>query len=317
MKKIIITLSSILVLAAAGSIGYTYYMTHPSVEYTTENFSFKVPKGFKLLDDDEIGLYDMMFSGPFHSRIYFDDCTYNCTVKAYTESSEDKAKAFDIGSELECYADHTTNSKSEPLIQYVAGTDTRFLDIKTSCSAIKGFLSEKAIKNIMKTVKYTSDFRIADLPEEYDYPYFTIKTGHKYFAADNEINNDKSLIDIKIRYTEGDDYFNSSYPAVFLSVSESGKTDPPSEMLDKRYEKFKSDSEYFFDPVRGQKELFGIKCEYLCFKQNFGEDGDIIKYEQYGFVKGDKNYLITAEGLIGKDESAISEMLDCITIKNR
>jgi len=315
MKKTIIAISSVIVILAAGSAWYTYYMTHPSVEYKTENFSFKVPKGFKLLNDDGVGLYDMMFSGPLHSHIYFDDCTYNCTVKAYAEGSEAKAKAFDIGSDLECYADHSTNTQSEPLIQYVAGTDTRFLDVKTSCSSIKAFLSEKAIKNIMETVKYTSDFRITDLPEEYDYPYFTIKTGHKYFAADNEINNDKSLIDIKIRYTEGDDYLNSSYPTVFLSVSESGKTDPPSEMLDKRYEKFKSGSEYFFDPVRGQKELFGIKCEYLCFKQNFGEDGDIIKYEQYGFAKGDKNYLITAEGLIDKDESAISEMLDCITVK--
>lgn len=314
MKKIIITISSVLVLVAAGSIGYTYYMTHPSVEYTTENFSFKVPKGFKLLDDDGAGLYDMVFSGPFHSRIYFDDCTYNCTVKAYAEGSESKAKAFDIGSDLECYAEHTTNTKSEPLIQYVAGTDTRFLDVKTSCSSIKAFLSEKAIKNIMKTVKYTSDFRLSDLPEEYDYPYFNIKTGHKYFAADTERNND-SLLDILIRYTEGDDYYNTSYPAVFLYVTEAGKTDPPSENFDKRYEKYKSGNEYFFDPVRDQKELFGIKCEYLCFKQKSVEDESIIKYELYGFAKDDKYYLITAEGLIDKDETDIKEMLDGITIK--
>ena len=314
MKKIIITISSIVLIAAAGSIGYTYYMTHPSVEYTTENFSFKVPKGFKLLDS-ESGICDLIFTGPFHSWIYFDDCTYNCTVKAYTEGSEDKAKAFDIGSGLECYADHTTNSQSEPLIQYVAGTDTRFLDVKTSCSSVKAFLSEKAIKNIMKTVKYTSDFRITDLPEEYDYPYFTIKTGHKYFVSDIERSNSENLLDIRIRYTEGDDYYNSSYPAVFLSVVESGKEASPSENLDKRYEKFKSGSEYFYDPVRDQKELFGIKCEYLGFKQTFGEDEGIIKYEQYGFAKDDKYYLITAEGFMDKDESAISEMLDCITVK--
>ena len=316
MKKIIITISSILVLAAAGSIGYTYYMTHPSVEYKTENFSFKVPKGFKLLDDGENGIYDMIFTGPFHSRIYFDDLSENCTVKAYTEGSEDKAKAFDIGSGLECYAEHTTNTKSEPLIQYVAGTDTRFLDVKTSCSSIKAFLSEKAIKNIMKTVKYTSDFRIADLPEEYDYHYFTIKTGHKYFASDNEINNSENLLDIKIRYTEGDDFINTSYPAEFLSVVSSDKAVSPSENLDKRYEKIKNGSEYFFDPVRDQKELFGIKCEYLCTKRkNVEDEDDTIMYEFYAFAKDDKYYLITAEGTIGTDETDIKEMLDGITIK--
>ena len=168
----------------------------------------------------------------------------------------------------------------------------------------------------MKTVKYTSDFRIADLPEEYDYPYFTIKTGHKYFASDNEINNSENLLDIKIRYTEGDDFINTSYPAVFLSVVSSDKAVSPSENLDKRYEKIKNGSEYFFDPVRDQKELFGIKCEYLCTKRkNVEDEDDTIMYEFYAFAKDDKYYLITAEGTIGTDETDIKEMLDGITIK--
>ena len=62
------------------------------------------------------------------------------------------------------------------------GTDTYFLSADCwSSSSLKANIIKKIIFNVVNTAKYTSDFRIATKPDVYDYEWFSVDTGSKYY----------------------------------------------------------------------------------------------------------------------------------------
>ena len=186
MNKITIIIGAAAAVIAASAVGYTYYMTHPSVECTTDSFSFKIPRGFKVNDNEYIqDTYGPMYKYGFGGDIIITEMDSNQTPRAFSETlGEDDAERKKIdGTPLECY-NIENNTKHEKDNVYLTGTDNHFLIMETDSSFINGFLGDMAMKNIVKTVKYTSDYRLADLPDEYDNEYFHISTGGKYSFSD-------------------------------------------------------------------------------------------------------------------------------------
>ena len=87
MNKAIIISGAAVAVIAASAVGYTYYMTHPSVECTTDSFSFKIPRGFKADDNEYIQyIYGQPYKYGFGGDIVITEMNSNQTPRAYAES---------------------------------------------------------------------------------------------------------------------------------------------------------------------------------------------------------------------------------------
>lgn len=319
MKKAIIITGAVVAAIAAGSAGYTYYMTHPSVECTTDSFSFKVPKGFKV-DDNEYfqDIYGQPYKYGFGGDIAINEMNSNQTPRAYAESfGGDDAKTEKVdGTPLECYniKDKTKHGKANV---YLTGADTCFLVMETDNSFINGFLGNMAMKNILKTVKYTSDFRVSDLPDDYDNEYFHISTGGKYSFRDFERKEEGVLAGQTIRYRESDDKDKGYYPVLAIGVLDSADAENNAEKYDKKYESKINDPERYHSVVRDKQELFGYEAEHSYYVMNNDSEHrlDDIVFESKAFIKDGHTYYVNMTYVKDRDEADIQEMLDCISIK--
>lgn len=319
MNKAIIISGAAVAVIAASAVGYTYYMTHPSVECTTDNFSFKIPRGFKADDNEYIhDINGQMYKYGFGGDIIITEMDSNQTPRAFSESlGEDDAERKKIdGAPLECYniKDKTKNGKSNG---YLTGTDNHFLVMETDSSFINGLLGDMAMKNIVKTVKYTSDYRLSDLPDEYDNEYFHISTGVKYSFSDFERKEEGVLAGQTIRYRESDDKDKDYYPALSIGVLDSADAEKNAENYDKIYESKINDPERYHSVVRDKQDIFGYEAEHVHF-----EDCDDDKvppvtkvHDMKSFIKDGHTYYINISYIKDRDEADIQEMLDSISIK--
>lgn len=319
MNKAIIISGAAVAVIAASAVGYTYYMTHPSVECTTDSFSFKVPRGFKLDDNEYLQyIYGQPYKYGFGGDIVIAEMNSNQTPRAYAESfGENDAEREKIdGTPLECYnIEHNTKHEKENV--YLTGTDTYFLVMETDNSFINGFLGDMAMKNIVKTVKYTSDFRLADLPDEYDNEYFHISTGGKYSFGDFEYEDEGLLAGQTIRYRESDDKDKSIYPVLSIGVLDSADAENNAEKYDKKYESKINDPERFHSAVRDKQELFGYEAEHVHFEHC---DDDKVPpvtkvHDMKSFIKDGHTYYINISYIKDRDETDVQEILDSISIK--
>ncbi|MBR6994833.1 MAG: hypothetical protein IKH96_02315 [Ruminococcus sp.] len=319
MNKITIIIGAAAAVIAASAVGYTYYMTHPSVECTTDSFSFKIPRGFKVNDNEYIqDTYGQMYKYGFGGDIIITEMDSNQTPRAFSETlGEDDAERKKIdGTPLECY-NIENNTKHEKDNVYLTGTDNHFLIMETDSSFINGFLGDMAMKNIVKTVKYTSDYRLADLPDEYDNEYFHISTGVKYSFSDFERKEEGVLAGQTIRYRESDDKDKDYYPALSIGVLDSADAEKNAENYDKRYESKINDPEHYHSVVRDKQELFGYEAEHVHFEHYEDYKGTPVTqvYDMKSFIKDGHTYYVNMTYIKDRDEADIQEMLDCISIK--
>ena len=319
MNKITIIIGAAAAVIAASAVGYTYYMTHPSVECTTDSFSFKIPRGFKVNDNEYIqDTYGQMYKYGFGGDIIITEMDSNQTPRAFSETlGEDDAERKKIdGTPLECY-NIENNTKHEKDNVYLTGTANHFLIMETDSSFINGFLGDMAMKNIVKTVKYTSDYRLADLPDEYDNEYFHISTGVKYSFSDFERKEEGVLAGQTIRYRESDDKDKDYYPALSIGVLDSADAEKNAENYDKRYESKINDPEHYHSVVRDKQELFGYEAEHVHFEHYEDYKGTPVTqvYDMKSFIKDGHTYYVNMTYIKDRDEADIQEMLDCISIK--
>ncbi|MBQ6251377.1 hypothetical protein [Ruminococcus sp.] len=319
MNKITIIIGAAAAVIAASAVGYTYYMTHPSVECTTDSFSFKVPRGFKADDNEYIqDTYGQMYKYGFGGDIIITEMDSNQTPRAFAESiGEDDAERKKIdGTPLECY-NIENNTKHEKDNVYLTGTDNHFLVMETDSSFINGLLGDMAMKNIVKTVKYTSDYRLADLPDEYDNEYFHISTGVKYSFSDFERKEEGVLAGQTIRYRESDDKDKDYYPVLSIGVLDSADAEKNAENYDKRYESKINDPEHYHSVVRDKQELFGYEAEHVHFEHfdDYKAPPVTQVYDMKSFIKDGHTYYVNMTYIKDRDEADIQEMLDCISIK--
>lgn len=319
MNKAIIISGAAVAVIAASAVGYTYYMTHPSVECTTDSFSFKVPRGFKADDNEYIhDINGQMYKYGFGGDIAICELNSNQTLRAYAKAlgvDDAERKRID-GTPLECYNIKYKTKNANPNV-YLTGTDTYFFVMETDNSFINGFLGDMAMKNIVKTVKYTSDFRLSDLPEEYDDEYIHISTGSKYAFKDIEKKADNQLMGQTIRYRESDDIDKGYYPAVTIGVVDSDDAEKLAETYDNGYKSKSDGTGYYSNVVRDKQDIFGYEAEHVHFEHC---DDDKVPpvtkvHDMKSFIKDGHTYYINISYIKDRDEADIQEMLDCITIK--
>lgn len=319
MNKAIIISGAAVAVIAASAVGYTYYMTHPSVECTTDSFSFKVPRGFKLDDNESIhDINGQMYKYGFGGDIAICELNSNQTLRAYAKAlgvDDAERKRID-GTPLECYNIKYKTKNANPNV-YLTGTDTYFFVMETDSSFINGLLGDMAMKNILKTVKYTSDFRLSDLPEDYDDEYVHISTGSKYAFKDIEDKADNQLMGQTIRYRESDDKNKGYYPAVTIGVVDSDDAEKLAETYDNGYKSRSDGTGYYSNVVRDKQDIFGYEAEHVHFEHDDDYKGTHVTqvYDMKSFIKDGHTYYINIYYIKDRDETDIPEMLDCITIK--
>lgn len=320
MKKFIIILSSIIIVIGAVCFGVFFYNTHPSDEYQADTFSFKVPNGFKRVDDKENN-YKFTFKC-FDEDIDIESFSQNCTLEVTKDflPSEKYSRKFENLDASGCKGYFCTAKKKggdekDVFLYCVVGTDTQFLSLECSCSSLKAKILKPAIKNIAESAKYTSDFRLADKPDVYDCEWFSVNTGSKYACEDvtYELKND-NILWIRERYAEATDMDKVSFPNVSLKVSDDGSS--PAELADNAYSKKEENKDKYAVLTRDQKDMFGFKCEHTYYEIDYEhEDGDLLCLDNYYFANGKYTYSVNAIFKKNADAADIKEMLDGITIK--
>ena len=194
--------------------------------------------------------------------------------------------------------------------------------IYCTCDSLKSRIITKAIDNIVKSAEYTSDFRISDLPKVYENEWVSIDTVSKYYVEDvtesSKVLEKDTLLSLREQYVQADSY-KKSFAKVFIDILENN--DSPADCADEKYNAHvENKDKYEYKALtRGQKDMFGYKCEYV--EVEYFENPEYApinqKYDTYYFRKGKYLYTITAKYNKYTPENDIMEMLDGITIKDK
>ena len=330
MKKILIIISSIIVLAAASIIGFVYYQIIPSKEYKTEHFSFKVPKSFKETDSpygDGAYLFESS-GGSIHIHDENINCTPNATGEFLKSYSSDKnvvlEKLVDYPYNGYFYSAERDSEDGDVLhMEYILGTDTYFLEISAFCKPSSERRVKRAISNIAKKAEYISDYRISDKPDVYDFDYVSINTGSKYICTDRtkdfEGTSNESELIIREQLAETDNISKIFYPYININVKMNSDSSP-AERADSSYNSKKDSAEKHPTVIKDQQEMFGANCEHVYFEYDASlndDEKDWISCDQYYFEKDGMSYCISASYRKGDDDADLKEMLGGITIKNK
>ena len=326
MKKIIIIILSVIVLAAAGIFGFVYCNLIPSKEYKTEHFSFKVPTSFKFIPNTP-GENDYLFES-MGAEIHIYDMNINCTpdiageyLKAFSdEKNTEPEKLTDCPYKGYFYSAESDSEGDNKLhMIYILGTDTYFLEISAYCKPSAEARMKSAIDHIVKKVEYTSDYRISDKPEVYDYDWLSVNTGSKYYLIDKteDMKDSKENVLLRVNelYAQADDIGKMSFPKVSIQVDEGGI--PAAERADKLYASKMELQDKYKILTRDRQEKFGFTCEHIYFEFNLKDgEADPLYSHVYYFDSGKYIYLVSASYRNSSDEDDIKEMLDGITIKD-
>lgn len=322
MKKFIIILTSVIIVLGAALFGVFFYNTNPSEKYELESFSFKVPNGFKRTDYKEDYMYTFQC---FDEDINIESVNLNCTPELLNEfisdTSEEKSvkleKLKGYPYEGYCFTSEKTDSgEKEVTFRYALGTDTHFLFLDCSCSPLKAKIIKPAIEKIAKTAKYTSDFRLADKPDVYDYDLVSVNTGSKYECKEmTSVLKSDGIFCILERYVEADTSEKMLFPYLTINIFDDGSS--PAERADEGYNKKLENEDKYTALTRDQKDMFGFKCEHFRYesKSDTIPDSKPVCRDYYYFSKDKYTYAISVIYHKDSDEADIKEMLDGITIK--
>jgi hypothetical protein len=325
MKKGIIIAGAVIALAGAGFLSYGWYLSEPSVTVNTDNYSFKVPKSFKLEEQKS----DLEFTFKcLGEEIIITDEHLNCKPELISELfpyyANEKNRQLE---KLEGYpytgyfssSEVNSSGKTKNNLYYILGTDTHFLSVDCYyCNSSKSKLIKKAMSNVVKTAEYTSDFRIATKPDVYDYEWFSVDTGSKYYLLDQteelKSSNENCLICVWECYTEADSVDKMAFPRVSIRVEKSN--DSPADRADESYNKKLEKKEKYPVLTRDKKNRFGFECEHF-YSEYASESSDFKTFsDTYFFINGDFLYTINALYDTAEKKADAEEMLDGITIKD-
>ena len=331
MKKILIIILSIAVLAAAGIIGFVFYQAIPSKEYKSEHFSFKVPHGFKVVSSPSLGNSNYYEFESMGAKISIDDNIFNDkfdTTGAYLNFHSDEKNAVHdklIDSPYNGYffsSERYLEDDGKLNMGYIINADTYFLHIYAYCKPSAEERVKNVLERIVKSIKYTSDDHISNKPDVYDFDYVSINTGSKYICTDrtNDIKEGpyrESNLIVKEQFAEVDNADKLFYPYVAVSVKKNYDSSP-AELADRSYNSAKDYQEKNSAIIRDQQEMFGVNCEHIYLEKKLLKNDDpkyCISFERYIFEKDGLLYEIFASYHADTDKADIEEMLKGITIK--
>ncbi|SHM69726.1 hypothetical protein [Ruminococcus flavefaciens] len=329
MRKIIIILTSVIIVLGAVLCGVYFYNTTPSTDYDNKNFSFKVPKGFRCTstgNPDEPN--PIMYFECLGEDITIFNIEMTLTPEAFSHkmfSSEERSAKVEklegypydcyFYSSEETYKDENGKDKHGIEMSCIIGTDTHFMVIDCFCSPLKAKIIKPAIKKFANTVKYISDFRLADKPDVFEYDYLSINTGSKYLCRPSDKLTGKDYIfSLVERYAEADDPDKFPYPVLNVLVFDNGSS--PADLADEEYNKH-LEEKHIDALTRDQKDMFGFNCEHFRYesKPSTLSNSKPLCRDYYYFSKDKYTYAISVIYHKDSDEADIKEMLDGITIK--
>ena len=325
MKKGIIITGAVIALAGAGFLGYGWYLSEPTETISTENYSFKVPKSFKLEKQD--GDLEFTFKCLGEDIVFTDEhLNYKSELinELFPYRSSENIKQLEKLEDCPYtgyfnLTEEKISGKTKTNLHYMLGTDTYFLSADCDyCSSLKASIIKKIMSNVVKTAEYTSDFRIATKPDVYDYEWFSVDTGAKYYLLDTteefKYLRENGLICVKEFYAEADSVDKMSFPRVSIGVEETN--DSPADRADENYNKKLEKKDKYPVLTREKKNRFGFECERFYF--NYASESSDYKLfsDTYFFKNGDLLYTINAVYGTDEDKADAEEMLDGITIKD-
>lgn len=327
MKKFFITLATFIIILAAVCFGCVIYLTAPAETYDSECYSFKVPKSFRLEEQEDDHKFTFNFLG---EDIIITDEHLNCKPELISELFSDSYYADEKNRKLEklegypytgyfSSSEEDSSGKTKTNLNYMLGTDTHFLSADCyHCSSLKSKIIKKAMSKIAKSAEYTSDFRIADKPDVYDCEWFSVDTGSKYYLLDTtedlQSSNENGLIWVREWYAEADSTDKMYSPSIGIKVEKSD--DSPAGRADELYNKKLENKDKYPVLTRDKKNRFGFECEHFYSEYASGSSDSTIFSDIYFFRNDDELYAITATYNTGSDKTDAEEMLGGITIKN-
>ena len=325
MKKAIIITGAVIALAGAGFLGYGWYLSEPTKTITTENYSFKVPKSFKL--EDQNGDYKLTFKC-LGENIVITDEHLNCKpelidkfIPYYADDENRQLEKLEDYPYTGYFSSSTVNSSGKNItdLTYMLGTDTHFLSADCNyCSSLKAGIIKKIMSNVVKTAEYTSDFRIATKPDVYDYEWFSVDTGSKYYILDSseefKSSHENGLVWVREWYAEADSAEKMASPSVGIQVEKSD--DSPADRADKVYNPKLEKEENYPVLTRDVKNRFGFECEHFFMEYAPKSSDSALYYDLYYFRNGDNLFTINVFYDKIEDKADAEEMLDGITIKD-
>ncbi|MBR6967903.1 MAG: hypothetical protein IKH78_05160 [Ruminococcus sp.] len=325
MKKAIIITGAAVALAGAGFLGYGWYLSGQAETIITENYTIKVPKSFKLEKQD--GDHEFTFKCLGEDIVITDE---HLNYKPELINELFPYRSSEIIKQMEkledCpytgyfnLAEETVSGKTKTNLHYMLGTDTYFLSADCwSCSSLKASIIKKIMSNVVKSAEYTSDFRIASKPDVYDYEWFSVDTGSKYYLLDTtedfQASRENGLLCVKEYYAEADSVDEMSFPRVSIGVEKNN--DSPADRADEIYNKRLKNKDKYSVMTREKKNRFGFECERFYFEYASKSSDYKLFSDAYFFRNGDLLYSISAVCDTDEKKADIEEMLDGITIKD-
>ncbi len=325
MKKVIIILALLIVLIGGICFGGYIVFTHPSHEYKAKDFSFRVPSGFNYESSEDDAKYTFRCLG---EKVTIEDKTLNCTPEAakgflvYYEDEENvKTEPFEAAGLQGHFrtSDLTIRGRKLTCLAYIFGTETKFFSMDCSCSPAKALLIKKAMDNLAESVVFTSDFRLADKPDTYDFDLLSFNAGSKFTLKDEtaEYSKEHTMTDLRATIVQAlaDTDVGTYSPSVTVTVKELDNS--PAEFADAIYNDVQTEQDKYESIVRDQVKLAGCDCEHIKYvKKNDTDDRTaLVCHDQYFLKNGNYVYSFNAVYINSADEALVKEILDNITIK--
>ena len=325
MKKIAVILTSVITVTFAAFLGFNFYTAHQTETFTTDSYSIKVPKSFKL--EEQEGDYYFTFKC-LGEDITISDDHLNCKPELISElfpySADDENKQPEKleGYPYTCYfssSEVDSSGQSQTDLHYVLGTDTHFLSLDCcNCSSSNAKKIKKLMSKVAKSAEYTSDFRIASKPDVYDYEWLSVDTGSKYYVLDTtedfQASRENGLLCVREYYAEADSVDKMSYPRVSIGIEKNNAS--PADRADEIYNKKLENKDKYSVLTREKKNRFGFECERF-YSEYASKTSDYKLFsDTYFFRNGDLLYTISALCDTDEGKTDIEEMLDGITIKD-
>ena len=166
---------------------------------------------------------------------------------------------------------------------------------------------------------FTSDFRLADKPDTYDFDLLSFNAGSKFTLKDEtaEYSKEHTLTDLRATIVQAlaDTDVGTYSPSVTVTVKELDNS--PAEFADAIYNDVQTEQDKYESIVRDQGKRSGCDCEHIKYvtKNDTDDRTALVCHDQYFLKNGNYVYSFNAVYINSADEALVKEILDNITIK--
>ncbi|MBQ8960320.1 MAG: hypothetical protein IJ071_03770 [Ruminococcus sp.] len=305
------------------------------VAYDSTNYSFTVDDGIKVDGEpykDEngaVGTYN--FDGKLFAELsvqgeYIHQLTAIATEKDNASSFKDDEKVRDVsweeikGAPYECAALHYKNTgydedEGQWVSEYLMTYQSRAFTVSARYKDKNKKAARAELERIVKSAKYTSDFRLPTTEQDYTCQLFNFHYGPQWMIErdrEEDLAND-SMVDIKFCYAQTDDPDQYLFPSAGIRIINNGGTENAFDLAGKQYDK-NSQSSVLTDVTLTNEEFFGLDAEIVTY--TLGTSDPPLIGKAYYMDLNEMVYVITTTVHEGseRDEQDVYDLLSGLTI---